>query len=181
LKYFRVEFWANLPKALFFGLIIKKMILRYRFCLKLCKKTGVKILVKWKKLDIPNYDDENIVIYKAKYRSGHYVDSDYYGEDRHFTTQPNAMTAEEISAHPSKYFCCLGFFSFTPLIDMKPKSGTVYIHSASEPYNEEQEISQDRVDAWLEHFSMNKFKIKLGRSQTRLFIYYEKWQYYNDC
>jgi len=33
-----------------------------------------------------------------------------------------------------------------------------YIHSASEPYTEEQEISQDRVDAWLEHFGMHKFQ-----------------------
>ena len=32
------------------------------------------------------------------------------------------------------------------------------IHSASEPYTEEQEISQERVDAWLEHFGMNKFQ-----------------------
>jgi mRNA degradation ribonuclease J1/J2 len=32
------------------------------------------------------------------------------------------------------------------------------IHSASEPYTEEQEISQERIDAWLEHFGMNKFQ-----------------------
>ena len=32
------------------------------------------------------------------------------------------------------------------------------IHSVSEPYTEEQEISQERVDAWLEHFGMNKFQ-----------------------
>jgi len=36
--------------------------------------------------------------------------------------------------------------------------GARYIHSASEPYTEEQEISQDRVDSWLEHFGMHKFQ-----------------------
>ena len=41
---------------------------------------------------------------------------------------------------------------------MKPKSGARYIHSASEPYNEEQELSQERIDAWVDHFSMNKFQ-----------------------
>jgi len=41
---------------------------------------------------------------------------------------------------------------------MKPKPGARYIHSASEPYNEEQELSQERIDAWIEHFSMNKFQ-----------------------
>jgi hypothetical protein len=34
--------------------------------------------------------------------------------------------------------------TFTALIDMKPEPGGKYIHSASEPYNEEQEISQER-------------------------------------
>jgi len=38
------------------------------------------------------------------------------------------------------------------------KSGARYIHSASEPYNEEQELSLERIDAWLEHFGMNKFQ-----------------------
>jgi Zn-dependent metallo-hydrolase RNA specificity domain len=31
-------------------------------------------------------------------------------------------------------------------------------HSASEPYNEEQEISQERINAWMDHFGMNKFQ-----------------------
>ena len=52
----------------------------------------------------------------------------------------------------------MGFYSFTALIDMKPKSGALYIHSASEPYNEEQELSQERIDAWLQHFNMDKFQ-----------------------
>ncbi len=41
---------------------------------------------------------------------------------------------------------------------MKIKSGARYIHSASEPYNEEQELSLGRIDAWLDHFGMGKFQ-----------------------
>jgi ribonuclease J len=41
---------------------------------------------------------------------------------------------------------------------MKPKPGARYIHSASEPYNEEQELSQERIDAWIDHFGMVKFQ-----------------------
>jgi ribonuclease J len=52
----------------------------------------------------------------------------------------------------------MGFYSFTVLIDMKPEPGAIYIHSASEPYNEEQEISQGRIDAWMDHFGMYKFQ-----------------------
>jgi len=110
-------------------------------------------------LNLPNYDDENIVIFKGKYRSGTYSDSDYYGENRVFATQPNAKTAAEISANPDKYFCALGFFAFTSLIDMKLKPGTVYIHSSSEPYNEEKIFSEKRLNHWLEKFSMEKHQI----------------------
>jgi len=41
---------------------------------------------------------------------------------------------------------------------MKPKPGAAYIHSASEPYNEEQEISEERTENWIQHFGMNKFQ-----------------------
>ena len=38
---------------------------------------------------------------------------------------------------------------------MEPKlAGPLYIHSASEPYNEEQVLSQERVDNWLDRFGM---------------------------
>jgi len=110
-------------------------------------------------LNFPNFDDENIVIYKAKYKTGSYEDSDYVGENRVFATQPNAKTAAEISKDPKKYFCALGYFTFNSLLDMKLKSGTVYIHSASEPYNEEQIISQKRVNNWLDKFGMDKHQI----------------------
>lgn len=70
----------------------------------------------------------------------------------------NTWTAEKIVQNESKVLCAIGFYSFTALIDMKPKPGCTYIHSASEPYNEEQEISQERVDSWLKYFDMNRFQ-----------------------
>jgi len=144
---------------------------RVRTFYDVAKKNGRKLVVKIKdcyflkhmsqdsKLNIPNWDDENIIVYKAKYRSGTYSDSDYYGEDRVFATAPNALTAAEIAAHPKKYLCALGFFSFNALIDMKLNSGAVYIHSASEAYNEEQVLSTKRLNNWLEKFQMEHHQI----------------------
>lgn len=144
---------------------------RVRTFYNVARENGRKLVVKIKDcyylkylsqdptLDIPNFDDEDIVIYKPKQRSGTYQSSDYYGEDRVFAGLPNAKTAGEISLEPHKYLCALGYFSFNVLIDMKPKNGTVYIHSASEPYNEEQVLSQERVDNWLDRFGMTKFQI----------------------
>ena len=144
---------------------------RVRTFYNVAKENGRKLVVKIRdchylkhlsqdsQLGVPNFDDENIIIYKAKYRTGTYADSDYTGDDSLFASLPNAKTAAEISANPDKYLCALGYFQFTALIDMKPKNGTAYIHSASEPYNEEQVLSKERVDNWLEHFGMKKYQI----------------------
>jgi ribonuclease J len=118
----------------------------------------LKYLSKDSKLNIPNIDNEDIVIYLPKKGSGKYQDSDYKGRDREFIGRHNTWNAQEIARNESKVLCAMGFYSFTALIDMKPEPGATYIHSASEPYNEEQEISQDRIDAWMDHFGMNKFQ-----------------------
>lgn len=87
-----------------------------------------------------------------------YKESGKKGNDKEFIDLHNTWTAEQIAARPNKVLCAIGFYSFTALIDMKPKPGALYIHSSSEPYNEEQELSQERIDAWLGHFSMDKFQ-----------------------
>ena len=137
----------------------------------IAKKNGRKLVIKIKdayflkhlssdpNLNLPNWDDEYIAIYKAKYRTGTYSDSDYVGEDRIFATAPNALTAAEIAAHPDKYVCAIGFFSFNALIDMKPKAGAIYIHSSSEAYNEEQVLSTKRLKNWLDRFQMEQHQI----------------------
>lgn len=129
-----------------------------KFVVKINDAYFLKHLSQDKHLDVPNIDDENIIIYLPKRGSGAYQDSDYKGGEKEFLDLYNTWTAEQIAARPNKVLCAIGFYSFTALIDMKPKSGALYIHSASEPYNEEQELSQERIDAWLEHFSMNKFQ-----------------------
>src|SRR5438132_9212723 len=91
--------------------------------------------------------------------SGTSADCYYYGEDGTFANLPNAKTAAEISENPSRYLFGFGYYSFSALIDMKPAPGALYIHSASEPYNEEQVLSKERVDNWLDKFGMERRQI----------------------
>ncbi|KFM21490.1 ribonuclease J protein [Marine Group I thaumarchaeote SCGC AAA799-B03] len=137
---------------------------------KIAKETGRKFVVKLndafflkhlsqdKHLNVPNIDDEDIIIYLPKRGSGQYSDRDYKGNDKEFLDLHNTWTAEQIAARPDKVLCAIGFYSFTALIDMKLNSGARYIHSSSEPYNEEQKLSQERLDAWINHFGMQKFQ-----------------------
>ena len=129
-----------------------------KFVVKINDAYFLKYLSQDKHLDVPNIDDEDIIIYLPKRGSGTYSEKDYKGNNKEFLDLDNTWTAEQIAARPNKVPCAIGFYSFTALIDMKPKSGARYIHSASEPYNKEQELSLDRIDAWIEHFGMRKFQ-----------------------
>ena len=141
---------------------------RFQTFYKIAQETGRKLVVKLndahflkylsqdKHLSVPDIDDEHIVIYLPKKGSGTYSDSDYTGAEKEFLNLGNAWTAQQIAENENKVLCCMGFYSFTSLIDIKPKPGAVYIHSSSEPYTEGQEISHDRADAWIEHFGMTR-------------------------
>jgi ribonuclease J len=129
-----------------------------KFVVKLNDAYFLKYLSKDPKLNIPKIDDDNIIIYVPKKKSGTYSDSDYSGKEEQFVNRNNAWTAEQIGVREGKVLCAIGFFSFTALIDIKPDPGAVYIHSASEPYNEEQVIDQKRIENWISHFGMNKFQ-----------------------
>lgn len=129
-----------------------------KFVVKINDAYFLKYLSQDTHLEVPNIDDENIIIYLPKRGSGQYSDSDYKGKDKEFLDLHNTWTAEQIAAKPDKVLCAMGFYSFTALIDMMPKPGARYIHSSSEPYNEEQKISKKRIDAWIEHFGLHKFQ-----------------------
>ena len=129
-----------------------------KFVVKLNDAFFLKHLSQDPKLNVPDIDDENIIIYLPKRGSGTYSDSDYKGKEKEFLDMHNVWTAEQIAAEESKVLCAIGYYSFTALIDMNLKPGARYIHSASEPYSEEQEMSQDRIDAWMDHFGMHRFQ-----------------------
>jgi ribonuclease J len=127
-----------------------------KFVVKLNDAYFLKYLSQDEHLDVPNNNDEDIIIYLPKRGSGTYSDSAYKVNDGQFLDLDNAWAAEQIRERENKVLCAIGFYSFTALIDMKPELEARYIHSAS--YNEEQELSQERMDAWIIHFGMAKFQ-----------------------
>jgi len=136
---------------------------RLRTFYKIAKETGRKFVVnakdgpylehlsKDKQLKVPDPDDDNIVFHKAK------KSKPVKGEKKYFEHQ-NALSPEEIAKHSNKSLCAMGMYNFTSLIDMKPKSGACYIHSKSEPYNDEGEVTDDLINNWLNKFGMNRFQ-----------------------
>jgi ribonuclease J len=106
---------------------------------------------------IPSIDDENILIYKEKKRTGTYCESDYSVWEREFLDKQNVITSEYVKSHQSELIMALGYYDLTELIDIKPVPGSIYIKSSSEASNEEEEIDFRRLCNWLEHFGIKYY------------------------
>jgi ribonuclease J len=109
-----------------------------------------------KKLNVPNSTDDFINILLPKRNTGTYNYKEDYRDSfiKKRLNYPNIISAEEIRKNPSKYIVVLNFWYFNTMVDLKPYNG-MYIHSLSEPFNEEMEISNDRMMNWLNHFNLN--------------------------
>jgi ribonuclease J len=75
----------------------------------------------------------------------------YYNWEKTFL--PDALTAEEIRTHGSRYLLSLDLMHFAELIDIRPPAGSPFIHSMSEPFSEE-DINDRVLHNWLEHFGL---------------------------
>lgn len=69
----------------------------------------LKHLSKDPKLNVPDIDDEDIIIYLPKKGSGLYQDSDYKGRDKEFAGRHNTWNAQEIAKNESKVLCAMDF------------------------------------------------------------------------
>jgi ribonuclease J len=139
---------------------------RFSTFYKIAKDLNKKLVISFKhacflerynkdeKLKVPDSRDKNILILKPKRLTGTYIDEDY--TDQYIRCRldyPNIITAEEIAKNPTSYMVVLNFYYFNMLIDLKPYGG-LYIHSLSEPFNEEMEISYERMHNWLNFFDL---------------------------
>jgi ribonuclease J len=140
---------------------------RFRTFYKISKDLEKKLVISFKhacflekyhkdkKINSPDSKDENILLLKPKRLTGTYIDTDY--TDQYIKKRldyPNIITSEEITKKPNEYMVVLNFWYFNMLVDLKPYNGK-YIHSLSEPFNEEMEISYKRMMNWINFFDLN--------------------------
>lgn len=157
-------------KALSFVDFNFKDVDRFRTFYKIAKDLGKTLVINFKhacfleqyhkdkKLKIPPVTDPSLALLKPKRLTGTYIDEDYtdaYIKKR--LQYKNILTAADIIEHPLKYMIVLNYWYFSDLVDLKPKKG-VYIHSLSEPFNEEMAISYERMRNWLSHFDILFFQ-----------------------
>ena len=71
----------------------------------------------------------------------------------------NVITSREVSSSPEKYILVANLYDFNELVDIKPDPGSVYIHSMSEPFNEEMRIDYSKLVNWLAEFGLASYQL----------------------
>jgi ribonuclease J len=152
---------------------------RFRTFYKVAKKNNRKIVVSPKTahllckllndehLDLPNpLKDENILVYYKRKKSGAFDEKDYLVWERKFMDK--MVTHEFVRKNQSKLIMDFDFYQFPELIDIKPKPGSQFIHSMSEPFSEE-DINDQVMHNWIDHFKMQFHQLHasghLGKDQ----------------
>jgi mRNA degradation ribonuclease J1/J2 len=103
-------------------------------------------------LDLPDpLEDEHVLVYYKRKKSGTYDDTDYYVWERQFMDK--MVTYEFVHKNQGKLIMDLDFYQFAELIDIRPSRGSHFIHSMSEPFSEE-DIQDAVLHNWLDHFGM---------------------------
>jgi ribonuclease J len=105
---------------------------------------------------IPEIDDENIRIYIDRKDTGRFAESDYDVWEKKFLDMANAVKPEWIRENQAETLVCFGFFDVNELVDIDPDLGSIYVHSTSEPHNEEQSFDEQRLNNWIDFFRLEK-------------------------
>lgn len=107
------------------------------------------------KLNVPEIKE--ILLLKPKRRTGTGGSVDYpENYIRQRLNYPNIITPTEINKNQKNYLMILAYWDFPHLIDLMPETGSTYIHSSSEPFNEDMEVSAWRKENWLTRFKLRK-------------------------
>jgi len=68
------------------------------------------------------------------------------------------VTAEQIAARPSEYLVQLDFWHLPELVDLRPPPGSPFIHSKSEPF-EEDDVNDAVLQHWLDRFGLRRHQL----------------------
>jgi ribonuclease J len=77
------------------------------------------------------------------------------------------VDSKYVHKNQGKLIMDLDFFQFAELIDIKPKAGSEFIHSMSEPFSEE-DIEDQVMHNWLDHFKMNFHQVHASGHMSKV-------------
>ena len=112
-----------------------------------------------KHLQVPSLEDEGILIFrKSKKRYDKWENKLI---DR-FDGGGKIFDVFEVSKQQCKVVLAVSFYDFEELNSIQPTTGSCYVLSASEPFNEEMEIDYERLVNWLSHYGLPQYHVHVS-------------------
>ncbi|MGB0651601.1 MAG: MBL fold metallo-hydrolase [Thermoplasmatota archaeon] len=87
--------------------------------------------------------------------------SDHETWERPYLTGDNTVTSADVAAAPHAYLFSISYWTISELFDLfpqtpGPRAGGLYIHSMTQPFNDEMEIGDRKLDRWLSAFNLER-------------------------
>jgi ribonuclease J len=96
--------------------------------------------------------DEKIAVFRRSKKR-------YYDWEQTVMSKAKTIASEELREKQDTFVVAFSMPDFKELVDIRPKAGSVFVLSTSEPFNEEQEFEFERLQNWLDHFGLPMYRI----------------------
>jgi ribonuclease J len=111
----------------------------------------------YKYYDLPDYSDKNFVVYLPRKGWGKFEAADYKSFQNDIFRIDNYITYKDVKKEPDKYLLYLDYFMLSELVDIDQKpNSTLFLNSITDPFNEEMNIQEEKLNAWLKKFNISK-------------------------
>lgn len=127
------------------------------------KKTGRKIVIPIKlafvidklssKIGTIDLNDPNVYIFRRHKKTT------YEWEKQILNNYSNVKGCEEIEKEQEKLIMVASFHDMNEMCEIRPRTGSLFIESQSEPFSEEMELDHERLLNWLECYGLPLFNI----------------------
>jgi ribonuclease J len=104
---------------------------------------------------LPKLAGSDVVIYRRNKKR-------YEKWEEEVSAKAEVITADDLMASPRRYVVATSLSDMEGMVGIKPSSGSVYILSSSEPYNEEMELDMQRLIEWLDFYGMPLYHIHVS-------------------
>jgi ribonuclease J len=104
---------------------------------------------------LPKLAKGGVVIYRRNKKR-------YEKWEEEVTAKAEVITSDDLTSSPKRYVVATTLSDMEGMVGIKPSTGSVYIQSSSEPYNEEMELDMQRLVEWLDFYGMPLYHIHVS-------------------
>ena len=86
-------------------------------------------------------------------------EQDYGRWERPLAFSPHRVLDRELAEEQERFVLSLDFYHLQVLMDLRPRPGSLFIRSLVEPFNEEMEMDEERVNNWMDKFGLEMHQV----------------------